>query len=83
MGGESEPPGDVRQALDRLAGLMLFTERFRADPRGTLDEYGLGAIPQEVVDTLVDMSPDELRVLSELHLEQGWVETGLGVYIFF
>lgn len=83
MGGESQPPEDVRQALDRLAGLMLFTERFRENPRETLAEYGLGAIPDELVDTLVDMSPDELRVLSELHLEQGWIETGPGVYIFF
>jgi hypothetical protein len=83
MGGESEVPGDVRQALDRLAGLLQFPERFREDPRGTLEEYGLGAIPEEVVNTLVDMSPDELRLLSQLHQERGLVEVGLGVYIFF
>ena len=83
MAGLSEGSEDVRQALDRLAGLLLFPDRFRENPRAILEEYGLGAIPEEVVDTLVDMSPDELRVLAQVHYEKGWVPTGPDVYIFF
>jgi hypothetical protein len=83
MGGESEGPEDVRQALDRLARLALVPERFKEDPRAILEEYDLGAIPEEVVAVLVDMSPDELRVLAQVHYEKGWVPTEPGVYIFY
>jgi hypothetical protein len=76
MGGESEGPEDVRQALDRLARLMLYPERFKEDPRSFLEEFGLGAIPDEVVDMLVDMSPDELRLLSRIHYKHGFVPAG-------
>jgi hypothetical protein len=76
MGGESEGLEDVRQALDRLARLILFPERFREDPRAALEDFDLGAIPDEVVDTLVDMSPDELRLLAQIHLKHGFVPAG-------
>ena len=83
MGGELEGSEDVRQALDRLAGLILFPERFREDPRAALEEHGLGAIPEEVVNTLVDMSPDELRLLSQIHHERGWVQVERYYFIVF
>jgi hypothetical protein len=82
MGGESEGPDDGRQALDRLAGLMLFPDRFRQDPRAILEEYGLGAIPEEVVDTLVSLSPEELRVLSQIHHRHGSVQVGHVCIVF-
>jgi hypothetical protein len=82
MSGESEGPDEVRQALDRLAGLMLFRDRFREDPRATLEEYGLGAIPEEVADTLAQMSPDELRVLSQIHRRHGLVQAGNVCIVF-
>jgi hypothetical protein len=67
MSEESESPEDVRQAVDRLADLMLFPERFREDPRAALQQYGLGVIPEELVEVFAEMSPDELRVLSQVH----------------
>jgi hypothetical protein len=82
MDRESECPEDVRQVLDRLANLMLFPERFREDPRATLEEYGLGDVREEVVDALVHMSPDELRLLSQIHLKQGLVPAGQACIFF-
>jgi hypothetical protein len=83
MAGESEGPGDVRQALDRLADLILFPERFREDPRAALEEYGVGPVPNEVVDAIASFSADELRVLSQIHRRQGWAPVGHEAGIFF
>jgi hypothetical protein len=69
----SEAPNheDVRQALDRFADLILFDQsfmqRFTHAPREVRDEYDLGAIPEEVLDAVADISMDELRVLAQIH----------------
>jgi hypothetical protein len=85
MTTESGKYGDVRQALDRLADLLLFPERFSQDPRTALQEQGLGdAIPDEVVNALSRMSGDELRVLAQARRKQeGLLPDDLEVGIFF
>jgi len=75
MSVESEGRGDTQKALDRLADLLLFPERFTADPRAALEEYGLaGAIPDEVASALSGMSPDELRLIAQVRRRQGLVK---------
>jgi len=80
----SEKYGDVRQALDRLADLLLFPERFKADPRSALREQGLDAVPDDVVNALSRMSADELRVLAQARRNQeGLLPDDLEVAILF
>lgn len=83
MSGQAGEPEDVRQALDRLADLMLFRERFSQDPRGALEMYGLSAVPTEAVDALAALSPEELRVFSEVQAKLSEVDFGEEVGIFF
>jgi hypothetical protein len=84
-----EQPGDedVRQGLDRLADLILFEqsflEKFTGSPRSVRDEYGLGAIPEEVMDALADISLDEVRVLAQIHQRREPVVITDQVCIFF
>jgi hypothetical protein len=78
---------DVRRALDRFADLILFEpafmEKFTDDARGVRDEYGLGAIPEEVMDAVADISMDEVRVLAQIHQRREPVELTDHVCIFF
>ncbi len=71
MSAESESYGGGEQALDRLADLLLFPERFREDPQSALEAEGLaGAIPDEVLNALSSASPDELRLLANVRRTQ-------------
>lgn len=84
MTAESETYGDVRKALDRLADLLLFPERFAADPRSALHEQGLDAVPENVVIALSQLSADELRVLAQARRHQeGLLPDDLEVAILF
>jgi hypothetical protein len=78
---------EVRRALDRFADLILFEQgfmqKFTDDARGVRDEYGLGAIPEEVMDAVADISMDEVRVLAQIHQRREPVELTDHVCIFF
>ena len=69
--GEAQTHEDAPQALDRLADLILFDgsfmERLTDSPHGAREEYGLDALPEEVLDALADISMDEIRVLAQIH----------------
>jgi hypothetical protein len=66
----AQASGEARQMksdLDRLADLLAFPEEFGRDPHQALKRQGLQSIPDEVVDALAELSPEELRLFARVH----------------
>jgi hypothetical protein len=78
---------DAVQALDRLAELILsdpsFVDRLTDRSRDPREEYGLGNLPDEAMAALADISPDEMRLLAQIHRRRKPVVIGEEVCIFF
>lgn len=67
---------ELQQNLNRLADLLSFRERFMENPHAALEDYGLTGLPNEAVEAIASLSPDELRLFAEVQHKLGTVTIG-------